>query len=375
MIAYAEPFVSPAHDGDADPFRDAVAKRHREPEFQRCGVNVMVSQSGAAGAPLDYEALPSMANLTGQIEHIAEMGALATDFMLIKPGALHRANGACLVMDASRVLTEPFAWEALKRCVDTGEIVITLMADRLSLVSTISLTPDPILRNLRVALVGDRRLHAMLMLLDPDVPDLFKVQADFEDQTPRDPPDQALFARLIAGAARAGEPRPVTAAAVVRLIDESARMAEDAERMSLRLGALIDIMSQADFYAATHDVIDRPDIVRALAEAERRTSRIRERSAEMITRGALLIETEGTAIGQVNALSVIDLGTHRFRRPPPITARVRMGAEEVADIEREPELGGPLHSKGVMILSGRLSAQYARDAPLSLHVSIVFEQS
>lgn len=376
MIANADLFLHAGRGGEEEgPFPNAIAKFHSEPEFQRYGVNVMVSQAGRDGAPLERESLPSMANLTGRIEHIAEMGALVTDFMLIKPGALHRANGGYLVLDAARVLSEPFAWDALKRCLDTGEIKIESMADRLSLVATISLDPDPIPLDVRVVLVGDRRLHALLMMLEPDFPDLFKIQADFEDEAPRSAENQALFARLIGAAARAKDLRPLTAAAAARLIDEAARMAEDAERISLNLGAIIDIMSEADFYAAPRDTIDRPDIVRALTEAERRASRIRDRSAEMITRGAVLIETDGTAVGQVNGLSVIDLGTHRFGRPTRITARVRMGAGEVVDIEREVELGGPLHSKGVMILSGYLAAQYARDAPLSLHASIVFEQS
>ncbi|MFT4830217.1 MAG: putative ATP-dependent protease [Paracoccaceae bacterium] len=375
MIANADLFLSAKDQDEEAAFPDAIAKVHAEPEFRRYGVNVMVSQAGRSGAPLEREALPSMANLTGRIEHIADMGALVTDFMLIKPGALHRANGGYLVLDAARVLAEPFAWEALKRCLDAGEVSIASMADRLSLVSTISLNPDPIPVDVRVVLVGDRQLHALLMMLDPDFPDLFKVQADFADEAPRTDATQALFARLIGAAARAKGLRALTCAAVARLIDEAARMAEDAERMSLKLGALIDIMSEADFYAAPRDVIDRPDVVRALAEAEHRASRIAERSAALIARGIILIETDGTAVGQINALSVIDLGAHRFGRPMRITARVRMGAGEVVDIEREVDLGGPLHFKGVMILSGYLSAHYARDAPLSLHASVVFEQS
>lgn len=379
MIANAELFLQARHKGPDSPFPEGIVKYHREPVFQRYGVNVMVSHEDkpSNGAPQEKEVLPSLGNLTGRIEHQAEMGTLQTNFMLIKPGALHRANGGYLVLDARRLLGEPFAWEALKRCLDNRAISITSAAEYLSLVSTTSLEPDPIPLDVRIILIGDRMLHALLSTFDPDFGRLFKVQADFEDRVARSPQTLKLLARLIATSARHDGLCPLSAKAVARLLDEAVRMAEDATHYSLKLSALSDIMREADFYAgaANRSKINRADINRAVAEAERRTSRIRDRSHEMITRKMILIDTSGSAVGQINGLSVFDLGTHRFGQPSRITARVRVGAGKVVDIEREVELGGPLHSKGVLILSSYLATHYAQDVPLSLQASIVFEQS
>lgn len=379
MIANAELFLQARHKSSDSPFPEGIVKYHREPVFQRYAINIMVSheEKPGNGAPLEKEVLPSLGNLTGRIEHMAEMGALQTNFTLIKPGALHRANGGYLVLDARRLLSEPFAWEALKRCLDSQAISITSAAEFLSLVSTTSLEPDPIPLDVRIILIGDRRMHALLSMFDPDFTRLFKVQADFEDTVARSPRVLKLLARLIATSARRDGLRPLSAGAVARLLDEAVRMAEDALHYSLKLSALADIMREADFYTSTENraKISRADINHAVTQAERRASRIRDRSHQMITRKTILIDTSGSAVGQINGLSVVDLGTHRFGQPSRITARVRVGAGKVVDIEREVELGGPLHSKGVLILSSYLSTHYALDVPLSLQASIVFEQS
>ena len=379
MIANAELFLAAQQESGAGPFPEVTAKFHKQPLFERYAVNVMVSHDDGpdAGAPLVIESLPTLPNLTGRIEHESRMGALVTNFTLIKPGALHRANGGYLVLDARRVLSEPYAWDALKRCLRERAISIISMAERLSLISTTSLEPDPIDLDVRVILIGDRLLHALLVMFDPEFGELFKLQADFSEEVERTPEAQALFARLIAGSVRREKLKPLDAPAVARLLDEAIRHAEDAERISLRIGALDDILREADFHAgeAGSDIVSAADIDRAVHEAERRASRLRERVQSMTERGTILIDTEGTAIGQINGLSVIDLGNYRFGRPSRITARVRVGSGEVVDIEREVELGGPLHSKGVLILSGYLSSHYALDVPMSLKASLVFEQS
>lgn len=379
MIANAELFLQARHAGSDSPFPEGIVRYHREPMFQRYTVNIMVShnEKPGNGAPLEKEVLPSLGNLTGRIEHMSEMGALQTNFTLIKPGALHRANGGYLVLDARHLLGEPFAWEALKRCLDNRAISITSAAEFLSLVSTTSLEPDPIPLDVRIILIGDRRMYALLSMFDPDFARLFKVQADFEDTVARSPRTLKLLARLIATSARHDGLRPLSAKAVARLLDEGVRMATDAMHYSLKLSALSDIMREADYYTGSENrsKISRTDINRAVTEAERRASRIRDRSHEMITRKTILIDTSGSAVGQINGLSVIDLGTHRFGQPSRITARVRVGAGKVVDIEREVDLGGPLHSKGVLILSSYLATHYAQDVPLSLQASIVFEQS
>ncbi|GAB4356420.1 MAG: ATP-binding protein [Oricola sp.] len=379
MIANAELFLAARQDSESGPFPEVVAKVHRQPPFLRYAINVMVSHDDGpdAGAPLEFEALPTLGNLTGRIEHESQMGALVTNFTLIKPGALHRANGGYLVLDARRLLGEPYAWDALKRCLREGAIPIISMAERLSLLSTTSLEPDPVDLDVRVVLIGDRLIHALLVMFDPEFGELFKVQADFSDEVERTPEAQALFARMVAGAVRREGLKPLDAAAVARLLDEAVRLAEDAERISLKIGAIEDMLREADYYAgeAGRDIVTSADVEQAVRQAERRASRLRERVQSMIERGTILVDTDGSAVGQINGLSVIDLGNFRFGRPSRITARVRVGSGEVVDIEREVELGGPLHSKGVLILSGYLSSRYALDVPMSLKASLVFEQS
>lgn len=380
MIENAEMFLGAMMQPQSDgPFPESVRKQHSNPMFQRYMVNVMVTREDdqERGAPLESETLPTLDRLTGRIEHVSQMGALVTNFTMIKAGALHRANGGFLVLDARRILTEPMAWPALKQCLQSRSITITSLGERLSLVSTTSLEPDPIPLDIRVVLIGDRMLYALLVTLDPDFRELFKLQADFEDTIDRTPESQRLFARLIGARMIRDGLRPVSAGGVARLLDEAVRLAEDNSKLSLHLGALGDLLREADHYAELNrrDRVEAEDVERAVVQTERRDSRIKDRMREMVQRNTILIDTEGQTVGQVNGLSVISLGRYRFGRPSRITARTRMGGGELIDIEREVELGGPLHSKGVLILGGYLSATYALDVPFSLQASLVFEQS
>ncbi|MGB3243755.1 MAG: ATP-binding protein [Sulfitobacter sp.] len=378
MIANAELFLVSTADANNGPFPEVIRKYHQDPHFDRYAVNVMVShKTGPASAPIVTEDLPSVNQLTGRIENISEMGTLSTNFTLIKPGALHRANGGYLILDAHRVLTEPYAWDALKRCLQSRSITITSLAERLSLTSTVTLEPDPIPLDVRIVLVGDRRLHMLLQLLDPEFDKLFKVQADFEDDLPRTAKNTRALAQVIAGYATRENLRPMTAAAVAALLDHAVRLAGDSTKLTLELGALTDVMREADFYAAgqKHDLITKDDVENATYQAERRASRIKERMKDAVTRKTILIDTRGRSVGQINGLSVVGIGKTHFGRPARITARTRMGAGKLIDIEREVELGGPLHSKGVLILGSYLASRYALDVPMSLHASLVFEQS
>ena len=376
MIANAGLFLQAAMRQNDGPFPEAVRRFHEDKTFNRYVVNVMVAHEDH-GAPVIKEDLPTHDHLTGRIEHEAEMGALLTDFTMIRAGALHRANGGYLILDARQVLSEPYAWDALKRCLKAREIPITSIAERLSLISTVSLEPDPIPLDVRVVLIGDRLLHALLVELDPEFSELFKLQADFEADMECSEDAQALYARVIGAFARREKLKPVEAGAVARLLEEALRLAEDATKLSLRIGALGDVLHEADHYAAEEGraAVSRADVVRAIDEGDRRQSRIRDRMQEAITRETILIDTDGARVGQINGLSVIGLGDYRFGRASRITARVRMGGGKLVDIEREVELGGPLHSKGVMILAGYLTANYALDLPFSLQASLVFEQS
>ena len=353
----------------------------RDPRFRRYQVNVMVGNGDGlpAGAPVIEELNPTHGNIVGRVEHIAQMGTLLTDFLLIKPGALHRANGGYLILDARKLLLSPFAWEALKRALKGRELRIELPGEAagMSVISTQSLDPEPIPLDVRVVLVGDRELYYLLAAHDPDFPRLFKVQADFDDTIERSNENDNAYARLIASIVKEHGLKPFDAAGVARVIDEGARLADDREKLSIEIGRIADIVREADYWSgqAKRKITTRQDVARAVDEQIQRADRLRVRSQETIARGVVLVDTEGAEIGQINGLSVMQLGSFAFGRPSRITARVRLGSGRVTDIEREAKLGGPLHSKGVMILWGFLAGRYALEVPLALAATLVFEQS
>ena len=345
--------------------------------FNRYRVNLLVDHAGADGAPVVVLDNPTYQNLVGRIEHQAQMGALITDFTLIKPGALHRANGGYLIIDANKVLLQPFAWDALKRALTGSEIRIESLGQALSLVSTMALEPEPIPLNVKVVLLGDRLLYYLLSYYDPEFTKLFKVAVDFEVRVERSHDNHRRYARLLAGMVRREGLRHLDRHAVARVIEHAARMVEDAERLSIHMGSVVDLLREADFWAgeSEHELITAADVQRAIDARIYRLDRIRERTLEAILRNTVLIDTAGAVVGQVNGLSVLTLGGFNFGQPSRITARVRLGDGEVVDIEREVELGGPIHSKGVLILSGFLGGRYAPEHTLSLSASLVFEQS
>src|ERR1035437_1936603 len=343
----------------------------------RYQVNVLDDHGKIPGAPVVYEDKPTFQNLIGRIEHVAHMGTLVTDFTHIKAGALHKANGGYLIVDARRVLLEPFAWEALRRALRAHAIGIESLGEALSLVSTVSLDAEPIPLDVKVVLVGDRLLDYLLYEFDPDFRELVKVAADFEASGDRTEPSDIAYAGVIATLARKADLRPFAATGVARVIEHGARVVGDAGKLWIELDRLTELLREADYRAgvADHATVEASDVQRAIDAQVHRTGRPRERLQEEIGRGTIMIATGGAATGQVNGLSVIELGGFAFARPSRITARVRLGAGTVVDIEREVELGGPIHSKGVLILSGFLAGRYVPDHPLSLAASIVFEQS
>ena len=345
--------------------------------FRRYRVNVLMEHADSKGAPIVYEDNPTHDNLVGRIEHVAQMGTLVTDFTLIKAGAFHRANGGYLVLDALKVLQQPFAWEALKRALRSHEIRIESLGQMLSLISTVSLEPEPLPLDVKVVLVGQRSIYYLLHAYDPEFGELFKVPVDFDEDMARDPQSDLLYARAVATLARREKLRPFDRGAVARVIERGARDAGDAHKLSVQMRGLADLLREADYWASTEQraVVSAADVQRALDAQERRSDRIRNRLQEEVLRGTLLIDTRGERVGQVNGLAVMQLGGYAFGQPHRITARVRLGGGKVVDIEREAELGGPIHSKGVLILSGFLAGRYAANRPLSLAASLVFEQS
>jgi len=357
--------------------RVAGANTGASPARQRYAVNVLVDHSEAEGAPVVFEPNPSYQQLLGRVEHVSQMGTLVTNFGLIKAGSLHEANGGYLVVEARKLLTQPFAYEGLKQALQSGELRIQSLGQAFSLVSTVSLEPEPIPLSVKVVLIGERLLYYLLQSLDPDFSTLFKVAADFEDEVERTDENTALYARLLGTQARKDSLRAFDASAVARLIEQSARDAMDGERLSARIRPIADIMREADFWAekAGSEIVGIEAVEHAIQARDRRNSRIRDRLQEEILRDTILIDTGGKAVGQINGLSVIQIGDFHFGRPNRITARIALGSGKVVDIEREVELGGPIHSKGVLILSSYLRATYAAEQTLSLSASLVFEQS
>lgn len=346
--------------------------------FDRYLVNVLVpAQDGEAGAPVVTVDNPTMANLVGRIEHIPQQGALITNFLLIKAGALHRANGGFIVLDARHVLGQLFAWDALKRALKARHISIETPADYFGGISTISLEPEPVPLDVKVVMIGERWLYHLLCEVDPETRELFKVVADFEDDITRDDDTTDGFARFLATVCRGNDLLHLDPGGVARVIEHAARLAEDADKISLEVGTIADLLSEADFWAREDkaEIITAQSVQKAIDQQKHRVGRIEERVQEYILRDIARIRTDGSEVGEINGLSVLMLGAVRFGRPSRITARVRMGTGKVVDIEREVELGGPIHSKGVMILSGFLAGRYALDEPMSLAATLVFEQS
>ncbi len=347
------------------------------PSFTRYKVNLFIAHNGSNAAPVIYEDNPIHQNLIGSIEHVSQVGTLVTDFSMVKPGALHKANGGYLVLDARKLLMQPFAYEGLKRVLRAKEIRIESLAQQYSLISTTSLEPEPIPVNVKVILIGERILYYLLHHYDPDFRELFKVSADFEDEMPRSDENIDLYARMIGTIAKQHELLALTPEAVARVIEQSSREVSHAAKFSTHVRTLSDLLKEADYWSRkyTHASIEKSDIEKALSAQRERLDRIQRKLYEQIEEGTIMINISGSAVGQINALTYLSVGGHDFGLPSRITARTRIGKGEIIDIERKAELSGPIHSKGVMILSAYLGSKYASDLPLSLSASLVFEQS
>ena len=348
----------------------------RPPSFDRYRVNVLVDNSQTRGAPLIQEPNPTYPNLIGRIEHQAQFGALVTDFTMIKPGALHRATGGYLVLEVRDVLTNPFAWEALKRSLKSQQVRVEELIQEFRFIATATLEPEPIPLEIKVVLIGDPLFYYLLYALDEDFRELFKVKADFAvtmDWTDESAQD---YARFVANICHEENLRHFDPTGVAKIVEQSSRMAEDQRKLATRFGDVRDLVREASYWAGTngHELVTAGDVRQAVDKRIYRSNQIEERIREMIARDIILIAVDGEATGQVNGLSVVPLGDYMFGKPSRITARISPGREGVVDIQRETKLGGPIHSKGVLILAGYLAGKYAIDRPLTLSASIAFEQ-
>ena len=370
-IKDVEAFLPSDRGGETDNLASRVAG------FHAYSINVIVDNTGTVGAPVVFEDHPTYQNLIGRVEYISQMGTLITNFTLIKPGALHRANGGYLVLDAHKLLTHAFAWEGLKRALKSREIKIQSLEQMLSLANTVSLEPESIPFEVKVVLTGEPRLYYLLRALDLEFDQLFKVAADFARTAKRENGNMRDYARMIATVQSECDARPLDRGAVGRMIEEASRAADDAEKLSLHLGDMRDLLSEANYWARKDDskTIAVEHVEKAISKQDYRQDRYRELMQEQVLRGIKMIDTEGERVAQVNALSVLQTGRYRFGQASRITATARLGRAGVVDIEREAKLGGDLHSKGVMILSSYLAHHYAANQPLPLAASLAFEQS
>jgi predicted ATP-dependent protease len=345
--------------------------------FSAFQVNVFVDNTDAAGQPVVFEENPTYQNLIGRVEYISQMGTLLTDFTLIRGGALHRANGGYLILEARKLLSHLYAWEGLKQALKSGEVKIASLQEMLSLNSTLSLEPESVPLEVKVILLGEPFIYYLMNHYDPEFGQLFHVAADFNGDTWRDDESQLIYARWIATLQQERELQPLERSAVERIIEHTSRVAEDSEKLSLNRDGLDQLLMESDYWARREGqaVTRREDVETAVARRRERHRALPERMNEQVLRDIRLVDTSGSQVAQVNGLSVLQLGDHSFGSPARITATARLGSGKVVDIERESKLGGQIHSKGVLILSAYLAHRYARESPLSLAASLVFEQS
>jgi len=345
--------------------------------LERYKINLLVDNSKLKGAPVIYLDNPTYHNLVGRIEYDSYMGSMITDFTLIKPGALQQANGGYLIIDAEKLLVQPFAWEALKRALYAHVVRIESMEQMLSTDSTKSLEPDPIPIHLKIVLIGDRQLYYELHQMDPDFAELFKVEADFDEEINHTEENNLLYARLLASRCRKLKLHEIEKDAVSKILQYSSRLSGDRDKLSTRLRTITDLLIETDYWATKsgNELMTTADVSAAIESQTLRISRIQSLIQEDISQGTILIDTSGAQIGQVNGLSVFDIGKYGFGQPSCITATVHLGNGQIINIEREVDLSGSIHDKGVLILSALLANRYGKNIPLSFSASIAFEQS
>ncbi|MGQ9689167.1 MAG: Lon protease family protein [Desulfobaccales bacterium] len=348
-----------------------------EPSFTQYQVNVFVDNSETKGAPVILEHNPNYSNLIGGVERRAQFGALVTDFTLIRPGSLHRANGGYLILNILDLLRWFFSYEALKRCLKEREIKIEDLAEQMGFIAARTLQPQPIPLNIKVILIGDPHLYQLLYIYDDDFGKLFKVKAHFDWEMKKTPDHIQDFCALVAAYCRDENLLPVHKTGMARLIEHAQELAGHQEKLTLQLKEVLDLVKEANFRARTneHHVIFGTDIERAIEEKTYRSDLPEEKLQQFIEEGMLFIETSGEVVGQINGLSVYTLGDHAFGRPSRITATYALGKEGVVAIDREVQMAGNIHNKGVLILSGFLKSRFAQDKPLTLTASLTFEQS
>jgi lon-related putative ATP-dependent protease len=345
--------------------------------FRKYEVNVLVDNEEIEGAPVIAEFNPTYLNLFGQAEKEAKFGILSTDFTMIRAGSLHKANGGYIVIPIPELLVAPLAYDSLKRALKNHQITIEDTAESAGVISARSLKPEPIELKVKVILIGDSEAYEMLYTKDPDFKELFKVKAHFDVTMDRNEENISKYVAAISNVCEKEELKHLTKDAISKLIEYSSRLAEDQLKISTKFADVADIVREASFYAEKEGArhITRGHVKKAVEEKIYRSNLIQEHLQEMIARGITLIDTTGEHVGQVNGLAVLSFGDYEFGGPSRITASVGVGKQGLVNIEREAEMSGPTHTKGIMIISGFLSRLFAHNKPLGLTAKIAFEQS
>jgi lon-related putative ATP-dependent protease len=345
--------------------------------FRKYQVNVIVDNTELSGAPVIHEQNPNFPNLFGKIEKEVQFGFITTDFTMIQPGSVHKANGGYLVLMVEDLFRNPLSWDALKTALKTGKIAIEEPGERMGFITTKSIRPEPIPLDVKVVLVGTPPIYQVLYTMDPDFKDLFKVKADFDTVMDRNDENALKYEAFICTLCSKLKMRHLEREAVAKVLEYASRLAEDQDKLSTRFSNIGDIIREANFYAVQENAefITAAHMTRAIEEKIYRSNLVQEKIREFIARGVFLIDTEGAKAGQVNGLSVMGTGDYAFGTPSRVTASIGVGRDGVVDIEREAAMGGPTHTKGVLILGGYLAGKFAQDKPFSLSARIVFEQS
>ena len=366
-------FRSPSEPDPANPFARMAAIQ----TFRKYEVNVLVDNSHLKGAPVIIETNPTFNNLVGRLEKEAYFGAVSGDFTMIRPGSLHKANGGYLVVRIDDVLRNLLSWDILKRSLREKKIIIEDLAERFGFLSMKSILPEPIPLNIKVIIIGENMYYHLLYSVDREFAELFKVKADFDSRMELNKENLKQYNCTLCAVCGKENLRHLDKKAVAKIIEHSSRLAEDQHKLSTRFAEIADIIREANYWASNDGVklISGEHVSKAIEQKVYRSNLIYEHIREMIERDVLKIDTKGKAVGQVNGLSVIAFGDLYFGRPSRITASIAAGREGVVDIEREAKLGGPIHTKGVLILNGVMAERYATATPLSLSARLVFEQS
>ncbi|OTG86421.1 ATP-dependent protease [Acinetobacter sp. ANC 4558] len=376
LKAYAEDIINNVEivlEQEEDDFTPGVFSRVPA----RYQANIIVSHKANSGAPVIFDDFPTHYNLLGHVEQLTQNGTITTDFTLIRPGALHRANGGFLMLEAEQLLEQPYAWQGLKRALKSGQLKLSSLEHMLTLTGSISIEPAPIPLNIKVVLLAEPEIYYEILELEPELGSIFKIRADFTDTLQRNESNEQAYMQLIADYVQSDKLLPFDRSALASLLTDSSRQAEDQSSLSLHALTLGDLIREAHHHAvqANAKSVSEAHISTALDHRKYRLGYLRELYWQDLSRGTQLIETRGHRLGQINALSVIHYADVEFGLPSRLTASVYQGGGDILDIERSVELGGSLHAKGVLLMSSFLKAHFGREQTLHFSAALAFEQS